>query len=167
MDLYLETNVGGSVELKWDNTRFGNNNKELFLVDEEQGILIDMRSQNSYSTSAKSSRSFEIYFGADVREKITPKQIVLGQAYPNPASELVHIPFALPDNPATYRVGLEVIDLLGRKIATLVDEYLPSGFYTTVWDTQQSHLNSGIYIYRLMVSNSNLNVSFNKKITID
>ncbi len=46
-------------------------------------------------------------------------------------------------------VELLVFDLLGRKVATLVDEYVTKGKHQIVFEA--SNLSSGIYIYRLKV----------------
>ena len=50
----------------------------------------------------------------------------------------------------TAFVSLRVYDLLGREIATLVNETLPAGSYTTKFDG--SGLVSGVYFYRLEVT---------------
>jgi len=42
---------------------------------------------------------------------------------------------------------LKVFDLLGREVATLVDEQLPAGNYKREWHAQD--MASGVYLYRL------------------
>jgi hypothetical protein len=42
---------------------------------------------------------------------------------------------------------LEIFDILGRRIATLVDEYKPAGSYEQVFNA--SSLASGVYVYKL------------------
>ncbi|MBI1804001.1 MAG: T9SS type A sorting domain-containing protein [Ignavibacteriae bacterium] len=44
-------------------------------------------------------------------------------------------------------VSLKVYDVLGREVATIVDETLPPGTYTRTWNA--SNTSSGIYFYRL------------------
>jgi serine protease len=44
-------------------------------------------------------------------------------------------------------VTLKVFDLLGREVATLVDEQKSPGTYTVKWDA--SGMSSGVYLYRL------------------
>jgi len=44
-------------------------------------------------------------------------------------------------------VALKVFDVLGREVATLVDEVKPAGTYTVNFDAR--HLSSGVYYYRL------------------
>lgn len=47
---------------------------------------------------------------------------------------------------------LKVFDMLGRRVALLVDESQQAGTHNAEFDA--SHLASGLYIYRLQVSNS-------------
>jgi hypothetical protein len=78
----------------------------------------------------------------------------LEQNYPNPFSAGGGSPFG--GNPTTaisYRliansyVTLKVYDVLGKEVATLVNEYLTPGTYRTTWNA--AGLPSGVYFYRL------------------
>jgi hypothetical protein len=166
-DFTLVTNVDGPVELQWDNTMFGDNSKELFLIDVANGILVDMRKQKTYVANPNRSRGFEIHFGENLLSKISPRSIVLGEAYPNPGNGDISIPFTLPENQASYRVSLEVFDQLGRKITSLVDQSLRAGFYTSQWESNQFNLNHGIYMYRLTVLNNGKAETYTKKIVLN
>ena len=64
--------------------------------------------------------------------------------YPNPFNPSTEIRFNLP---RASEVRLTVHDLLGRKVATLVDERLPAGSQTVTFDA--GNLSSGVYLYRL------------------
>jgi len=75
-----------------------------------------------------------------------PGQISLGQNYPNPFNPTTEISF---DVPCTSPVTLDVFDVAGRKITTLVDRELPGGSHAFEWNGSQSA--SGIYFYRLRV----------------
>jgi len=65
-------------------------------------------------------------------------------AYPNPFNPLTTIGFALTGE---TRVRLEVFDLRGRRLATLVDRILAPGTHGFDWDAR--HQASGAYLYRL------------------
>jgi hypothetical protein len=72
--------------------------------------------------------------------------------YPNPFNPTTAISFQLPapsgaEGSALSFVTLEVFDILGRKVATLVDKELQPGSYQTTFDG--SHLNSGVYLYQM------------------
>lgn len=66
------------------------------------------------------------------------------QAYPNPFNPTTNITFTLPDK-AT--VSLIIYDMLGRKVATLVDGELAAGEQTFRFDA--SNLANGMYLYEL------------------
>ena len=74
----------------------------------------------------------------------TPLVFNLDQNHPNPFSRSTTISYTLP-HPA--EVTLEVFDLLGRRVARLVDTHQDAGRHETTWDG--SHLASGVYVYRL------------------
>ena len=58
------------------------------------------------------------------------------------------------------RVRLSVFDLLGRELAVLVDDVVPSGMHTATWDA--SGFPSGIYLYRMRTGR----VSLTKKLVV-
>jgi beta-N-acetylhexosaminidase len=79
-----------------------------------------------------------------------PSQFTLGN-YPNPFNPTTAISYNLPARQAGLladtHVTLELFDVLGRKIATLVDESQTSGIHVVRWDA--SRFSSGVYLYRL------------------
>jgi photosystem II stability/assembly factor-like uncharacterized protein len=166
-DFTVDSNLSGSAEFTWDNTRFGTNSKELFLYDMQRGMLIDMRTQGSYTFDPKKSSSFKVYFGEDLKSKIKPQQILLGEAYPNPGKGNVTIPFSLPDASAQYQVQIEVYDIMGRRVSTLAEGFYKPGFYSSVWETGQSNLSDGLYIYRMKVKSNDKSEVFNGKIILN
>ena len=78
-----------------------------------------------------------------------PEDFVLYQNYPNPFNPTTKIKFTLPANKRheTRKVSLIVYDVLGNKIAELVNEDKPAGSYEVEFDG--SKLSSGVYQYRL------------------
>lgn len=77
-----------------------------------------------------------------------PMQYSLRQNYPNPFNPATTIGFTIADQAF---IKLAVYDLLGRKIATLVNEEKSAGEYTIEFDA--ANLSSGIYFYRLEADN--------------
>jgi hypothetical protein len=73
-----------------------------------------------------------------------PTIFSLEQNYPNPANPSTNIPFSLPQQ---SRVRLAIFDLLGREVATLVNEERNAGSYSVTWNA--SSFASGVYFYRL------------------
>jgi len=73
-----------------------------------------------------------------------PVKLELEQNYPNPFNPSTQINFGLPKSGA---VKLQVFDLLGKKITTLIDGPMQAGRQSVTFDA--SNLPSGMYIYRL------------------
>lgn len=74
----------------------------------------------------------------------TPSNFLLEQNYPNPFNPSTVIRYQLP---ISGDVTLKVYDLLGNEVATLVNEYLPTGSYEVEFNA--SDLSNGIYFYKL------------------
>lgn len=85
--------------------------------------------------------------GVTAVEKIelgVPDDFSLEQNYPNPFNPSTTIKFSIQ---TATPVSLKVYDLLGKEVASLVDEELPSGNYSV--DFNANNLASGTYFYRL------------------
>jgi len=92
--------------------------------------------------------------GVDVEQSELPQTVELSEAYPNPFNARTTIPFSLPQS---SRVSIEVYDMLGRKVADVVDDVLSAGYHSAVWDA--SNLSAGVYIYRLSTDSESLTKS--------
>jgi len=73
-----------------------------------------------------------------------PGGYVLYQNYPNPFNPITNINYELP---ITNYVELNVFNVLGQKVATLVSEEQTAGTYRVEWDART--FSSGVYFYRL------------------
>ena len=81
-------------------------------------------------------------------ENIKPKKdFALQQNYPNPFNPTTVISYQLPEDGF---VDLRVYDVLGKEVATLVNEYKSAGYYTVSFDA--SKLTSGVYISTIDVN---------------
>lgn len=83
------------------------------------------------------------------RNVIRPDEFALLQNYPNPFNPSTNISFSLPD---AAEVTLEIYNVLGQKIVTLVNAYYEAGEHVVQWDGRDavgSSVSSGIYFYRL------------------
>ena len=73
-----------------------------------------------------------------------PKEFGLEQNYPNPFNPTTTIQFSVPNRSS---VTLKIFDILGREVATLVDDEREPGEYKVQFDA--SAFASGVYFYRI------------------
>ncbi len=85
----------------------------------------------------------------EVLEGIKATSFVLYQNFPNPFNPKTEIRYSLPNRTT---VKLEIYDLLGAKISTLVDQVQEAGAYKVHFDGTK--LSSGMYIYKLSTSHN-------------
>lgn len=83
----------------------------------------------------------------DDKNNLVPVDYKLGQNYPNPFNPSTVIPYALSESGF---VTIEVYDILGRKMSSLVNEVKPAGNHHVSFDA--SNLSSGLYLYRISVN---------------
>ncbi|MBI5473110.1 MAG: T9SS type A sorting domain-containing protein, partial [Ignavibacteriae bacterium] len=76
-----------------------------------------------------------------------PHATELYQNYPIPFNPTTRIRFTVPVGTGHAPSLLKVFDVLGKEVATLVNEELKAGSYTRTFDAR--NLSSGIYLYRL------------------
>ncbi|MCC5942908.1 MAG: T9SS type A sorting domain-containing protein [Balneolaceae bacterium] len=86
-----------------------------------------------------------------------PDAIALQQNYPNPFNPTTQIRYELPQQ---SDVRITVYDMVGRQVATLVNETVQAGTHTVNFDA--SNLSSGVYLYRLQAGSTTLS----RKLTV-
>lgn len=103
----------------------------------------------AYNTCGESSPSNSSQ-GEKVEEaKAIPNKFYLSQSIPNPTYSKVTIPFGIPKE--VYTV-LEIYDLSGKKIASLVNGVSKPGCYAIIWNGTYDNgqkVSPGVYVYRL------------------
>jgi len=96
---------------------------------------------------------FDVYIGSEqylqeVKECLLPGEFTLMQNYPNPFNPTTVIRYGLKE---AGMVKLEVFDILGRRVQTLVNKNMQPGWY--IVDFNAVNLSSGVYLYRLQSGN--------------
>jgi hypothetical protein len=78
----------------------------------------------------------------------TPVSFSLQQNFPNPFNPETVINYHIQ---GPNEVELKIFDILGREVATLVNEYKQAGIYSAVFNSERCSLSSGIYFCRITV----------------
>ncbi len=95
-----------------------------------------------------------VYDIGRIEDETSPQDFTLYQNYPNPFNPETMISFQLS---ARSNVSLKIFDVLGREVATLVNEEKPAGEYQALFNNQlttnHQQLSSGVLFYQLKVGN--------------
>lgn len=163
--------VSGDFVIRWNGMRGIPEEWLVTLIDKQNGERINLLEQqeyvvnlttkgkvqsNAYPTAPDFSMDAKEYSGnsrftlqistSEIEANI-PDQFYLEQNYPNPFNPKTTIPFGLSEESP---VRLEIYDILGRKIQTLINDRLFAGRYNQPFDT--NGLASGVYFYRLQTN---------------
>ncbi|MCX8056623.1 MAG: T9SS type A sorting domain-containing protein, partial [Ignavibacteria bacterium] len=129
--------TGGEYQIIAEATEYEN-------TAENGSVILD------YGTN--SSKTKDLYLTPASATKVesgsTPNSYALFQNYPNPFNPSTTIRFILPEK---SKVSLEVYNLIGQKVATLINSELNAGEYNVEFNG--SNLSSGIYLYKLQAGN--------------
>ncbi len=116
-------------------------------IDPEGEWILEIFDKETGNSGRLDAWSLNITFALPVgigEEDGIPKQFALQQNYPNPFNPETTIQFALPE---AANVQLEIFNVLGQRVARLIDERYTPGFYSVKFDGRD--LASGMYFYRL------------------
>jgi len=92
----------------------------------------------------------QISYNVDQNHKV-PAAFKLRQNYPNPFNARTRISFELKES---SQVTLEIFDITGARVATLIDGHLPAGPHDVVWHA--GDYASGIYVYKLSAGHATI-----------
>ncbi|GEM_PF-2614914 len=130
----------------WEQKNFGlaDTNIQAIALPDSGGKVFAVGSVSS-SVSTDDGDSWQtVVTGVSPISHSAPSSFLLSQNYPNPFNPSTQITFSIPTLGFTL---LKVYDVLGREVATLVNETLNAGSYTRNFTAEG--LASGVYIYRL------------------
>ena len=96
------------------------------------------------------AQEFRTSIVTSLETETLPKNYSMDQNYPNPFNPSTTIRYAIP---STSKVTIEVYNMIGQRVVTLIDKRQEAGFHTVNFDA--SALSSGMYIYRISAGNFN------------
>ena len=134
------------------------------LVNLQNTSPIDIREHEGYPFLQTSDlMTFRLIVGSpefveEELEKLVPRDARLDQNFPNPFNPTTTITYGLPK---TSSVELEVISLLGQRVAMLARGIQSAGTHTAVWDARDGNsrgVASGVYFARLTVNGNSVGI---------
>ncbi len=156
-DLTLQTTPGAVLALDAENLGAFSNDA-VVLLDRRTAKTYDLHAQPTLTLVPTAEEShYRLFIGTvdAVQAAVDaeqPEVLTLLANYPNPFRTQTQIEYALPESQAGSTVQLEIYDLLGRRVRSLVNQPQDAGFYQVTWDGRDGAgqpLASGVYIYRL------------------
>ena len=121
-------------------------------LSDGSGVLHPVRGEGSLkiASSAVNHITLKVTSGSDL-----PKEFSLSQNYPNPFNPTTTIKYGLP---VDSRVTVEIYNVLGQRVRTLMNEDSPAGRYVVEWNgtgNERQQLASGVYFLHLSAKGVN------------
>jgi hypothetical protein len=159
-DIAIARDGDGPLTLRWDVDELPAAGTRLVLSDRVSDRIIDMTARSQYELPNPGwmppgrlrvllGLTMTVESQLDEEAARVPADFFLEQNYPNPFNAGTVLSYTIP---APGHAHLEVFDILGRKVATLVDGVQLAGRYTINWDGSDRNgrpVSTGIYMARL------------------
>jgi hypothetical protein len=127
----------------------------LYLVLEKSEEIIDLSEGSAVLDRDIKEEGFLLLTrNPDFDPENVPFTIQLGQNYPNPFNGTTSISIAIPYSAEGKQVKIEVFNILGQRITTLLNEKVPAGWHIYQWNGTNNFgttVASGIYFYRMII----------------
>jgi|GEM_PF-1220827 len=168
-DMWLKVTGYQNIPDGWEMEIFIERTGEKFAIIPGDSIRVSMAHMSGKNVTRTNEMASVTTMGGDAHAQFTlriaPGADALGITnefrfhpnYPNPFNPTTTLAFELPIPGA---VRLEVYDLIGRRVAVLVNENLTAGSHSVSWDARG--MSSGIYIARLVTADG----MFTRKLTM-
>lgn len=139
IDVTVTTLAGEETFVAWDSLK----TQSFALTVSSEPLKIELDKFNWILKQVQESNTAD----SSDQDPNIPTEYELEQNYPNPFNPATEIVFSLPEK---AEVKLEIYDMLGRKVTTLMYEELPAGRYQVKWNAHG--IASGVYFYKLQSS---------------
>ncbi|MDP8240034.1 MAG: right-handed parallel beta-helix repeat-containing protein [Candidatus Hatepunaea meridiana] len=125
--------------------------KEIEGMQENEHIIFKLWNGEEEITLKLTGENNQVFYSTDALAAISlhqnnniPSEFSLSAPFPNPFNNVTNISYALP---VQSYVLLNVYDIAGRSVATLVNEEQSTGYYTTQWNSQSA--STGVYFVKM------------------
>ena len=151
---FAHSNVSGEFTLSWSGLENFPTDWSLKLHDAHTNRTVNLSENGNYTfmfngTDRDNERfRLELTGNESTGSAELPQEITLSQNYPNPFNPITQITYTLPQ---AEDVRIDVFNVVGQRVATIVNGSVQAGVHTVAFDA--SRLASGVYIYRLQAGN--------------
>jgi hypothetical protein len=149
----LRTNASDTLQILLDDGTLNINRTSSYRTG-ANGVLGWYNRHDPNYTSGYKPTYYNLFITAEIAATVVtnvdrisstlPTSFSLKQNYPNPFNPSTNIEYSIP---VKGLVKLQIFDILGRSIATLVNTTQEAGVYHTAWDGKAAA--SGVYFYKL------------------
>jgi phosphatidylserine/phosphatidylglycerophosphate/cardiolipin synthase-like enzyme len=141
-DKPAETNTVVTGSHNWSSSAETSNNENTLVIRSKR--IANLYLQEFKQRYADLGGKDSIVASVTQQGSFIPDAFTLSQNYPNPFNPATTIAFSLP---ATRFVTLKIFDVLGKEVATLIENKMAAGNYAVRWDA--GTMASGMYIYQV------------------
>lgn len=162
-DMTLGVTESGGKMILWKNIFPAG---EIVLGGNKAGGAVNASSMYLVIIQAVDPQLYEKGANSKNKERNNPGSFTLFQNYPNPFNPETTIPFEITNE---MLIKLEIYDILGRKIKTLLNSKMPAGYHSIIWDGRDDLNNkvaTGVYFYKYEQSAAKTATSTNHRKTL-
>ena len=138
-----------------EDDQYGTGHRAIFVIDGNGTVVYSYRGPVDPPAITAAIEAAVADLGSEIAVGDLPgAAALLGANYPNPFNPATSIPYEVPAGRGSSQVRLDVVDLQGRVVRTLVADSRPTGRYVAVFDgldRRGTQLPSGSYLARLKV----------------
>lgn len=135
-------------------------NRIFYQINEEDNLTgtteeVKIATTDLTGNQTEQNFSFELVTTNNENDNESPGTFELMDNYPNPFNPQTVIPFSVPE---AVEVQIRIYDVLGRYVATLLDERLQAGHHEVVWNSgigSGQELSTGVYFYQIKAGDFN------------
>jgi len=125
-----------------------------------------MKEVNTYTFSHASTTEFEVYYGYNVLDELSPNELITQNPFPNPFTNEISFNIGLPDN-GTSTVEISIFDSVGKLIRNMTSTDVESGYNSIVWDgfnKEGAAVPVGLYPYSIHITSATIDIVKNGKV---